>query len=59
MANSEWKVGSSGGFRPASNCHSPFAAHHSLLRSHRPDFDHVGHKVPQQVLDAVLQRRGR
>ena len=26
--------------------------------SHRPDFDHVGHEMPQQVLDAVLQRRG-
>ena len=25
---------------------------------HRPDFDHVGHEMPQQVLDAVLQRRG-
>ena len=27
--------------------------------SHRPDFDHVGHEMLQQVLDAVLQRRGR
>src|ERR1700676_5579715 len=27
-------------------------------KSHRPNFDHVGHKVPEQVLDAVLQRRG-
>ena len=26
--------------------------------SHRPDFDHVGHEMLQQVLDAVLQRRG-
>src|SRR5450631_4353832 len=24
----------------------------------RPDFDHVGHEMLQQVLDAVLQRRG-
>ena len=29
------------------------------LASHRPDFDHVGHEVAQQVLDAVLQGRGR
>jgi hypothetical protein len=27
-------------------------------KSHRPDFDHVGHEMPEQVLDAVLQRRG-
>jgi hypothetical protein len=27
--------------------------------SHRPDFDHVGYEMPQQILDAVLQRRGR
>ena len=27
--------------------------------SHRPDFDDVGHEVPQQILDAVLQRSGR
>src|SRR5258708_1777765 len=27
-------------------------------KSHRPDFDHVGHKMFEQVLDAVLQRRG-
>jgi hypothetical protein len=27
--------------------------------SHRPDFDHVGHEVLQEVLDAMLQRRGR
>jgi hypothetical protein len=27
--------------------------------SHRPDFDHVGDEMLQQVLDAVLQRRGR
>jgi hypothetical protein len=27
-------------------------------KSHRPDFDHVGHEMLQQVLDAVLQRRG-
>src|ERR1700722_12771214 len=26
---------------------------------HRPDFDHVGYKMLQQILDAVLQRRGR
>jgi hypothetical protein len=26
--------------------------------SHRPDFDHIGHEVAQQILDAVLQRRG-
>src|SRR5271169_658846 len=26
---------------------------------HRPDFDHVGHEMLQQVLDAVLQSRGR
>src|SRR3954447_8546367 len=27
--------------------------------SHRPDFDDVGHEMAQQVLDAVLQGRGR
>ena len=37
------------------------AIRHSLLairlsNSHRPDFDHVGHEMLQQVLDAVLQR---
>ena len=35
----------------------PFATRR--LPSHRPDFDHVGHEMLQQVLDAVLQRRGR
>ena len=25
---------------------------------HRPDFDHVGHEVAQQILDAVLEGRG-
>jgi hypothetical protein len=33
--------------------YSPFAP-----SSHRPDFDHVGHEVLQQVLDAVLQGGG-
>jgi hypothetical protein len=28
-------------------------------RLHRPDFDHVGDEVLEQVLDAVLERRGR
>src|SRR5262245_7230837 len=32
--------------------------HRSSAR-HRPDLDHVGEVVPQQVLDAVPQRRGR
>src|ERR1700722_1872263 len=51
MANSEWKVSAVG--------HSPFATHYSPLpQSHRPDLDHVGHKMLEQVLDAVLQRRG-
>ena len=26
---------------------------------HRPDFDHVGYEMLQQILDAVLQRRRR
>src|SRR4051812_25247845 len=29
------------------------------VRSHRPDFDHVGHVMLQQVLDAVTQGGGR
>src|SRR5579871_1162477 len=32
--------------------YSPFAP------SHRPHFVHLGHEMPQQVLDAVLQGRG-
>ena len=34
-------------------------AHPSGTCLHRPDFDHVGHEVLQQVLNAVLERRGR
>jgi|GEM_PF-1025607 hypothetical protein len=30
-----------------------------LSRSHRPDFDNVRNEVLQQVLNAMLQRRGR
>jgi hypothetical protein len=51
VANSEWKV--------SVIDHSPFATHYSPFpQSHRPDFDDVGHEMPQEVLDAVLQRRG-
>jgi hypothetical protein len=50
MANGEWTK---------ADPYSPFATHYAPLQSHRPDFDHVGHKVPEQVLDAVLQGRGR
>ena len=41
-------------FRVAMLLHRPGMT----IRSHRPDFDHVGHEMLQQVLDAVLQRRG-
>ena len=37
------------------------AIRHSLVKttpSHRPDFDHVGHEMLEQVLNAVLQRCG-
>ena len=30
-----------------------------LKPSHRPDFDHVGYEMLQQILDAVLQCRRR
>jgi hypothetical protein len=45
MANGEWII--------RRNPYSPFATHYSLS-SHRPDFDHVGQEMPQEVLDAML-----
>src|SRR6185312_10777983 len=53
VANSERKVS-----RLAVSRRSPLAMHFRPLPSHRPDFDHVRHKMLEQVLDAVLQRRG-
>src|SRR4051812_143378 len=52
MVSSEWRM--------KIQWRAPIAIHCSLFvpKSHRPDFDHVGHEMPQQVLDAVLQRRG-
>src|SRR6266404_7397271 len=53
VANGEWRID----YR----YQTLFAIRHSLfaLRLHRPDFDHVGHEMLQQILDAVLQRRRR
>src|SRR5207302_7828201 len=55
IANGEWRI--------EGQRESLFAIRYSLfaLHSHRPDFDHVGHEMPQEILDAVLQRcrRGR
>src|SRR5258708_10282232 len=55
QANSEWRIANSVTKNPIR--HSLFAIRLSP-KSHRPDFDHVGHEMPEQVLDAVLQRRG-
>ena len=58
-ANSEWRVATSkwvAAWLQTAIRHS--LRDYSPLPSHRPDFDHVGHEMLQQVLDAVLQRRG-
>ena len=39
--------------------HAGTANPRSRAPKHRADFGHVGHEMPQQVLDAVAQGRGR
>src|SRR5258706_10439665 len=54
------KAGTQGPNHESCNaCWIPACAGISEDRLHRPDFDHVRHEVAQQVLDAVLERRGR
>src|SRR5713226_1861599 len=58
-----WRTGySAGACHRARRRRDPVAEYDDSLWSsaalHRPDFDDVGHEMLQQILDAVLQRRG-